>query len=417
MQFDVYVNENKVGTLTQSDITNFSFEYDASANEQVSLLMPVSQKRYDLQFLHPVFQVSLPEGALRREIEIAFGKRMDAYGDMSILAVIGTSLIGRLSVVPSGRPLPPCGVMDSESITAVLKHGASADTVSNFVARHAQTSGVSGGYLKVLAKLHKDGVRVTGKVGRYIIKYSDEDHPFLGMNEHLSMTVAKNAGIDVPDTILSDDGNVVLVKRFDITSNGGRLGFEDMCSLLAVQSGQKFMGSAEAIVKTIKNYASPDNKASSLSAFFRQYVCACLMRNGDAHLKNFGMLYSTDGDARISPCYDMVSMAAYAPFKNNGEVDDMMALTLSGTKRWPRNKQLAQLGVMCGLGPTESAKIIDEIASAIHLGMDQIRASIEENPAFAEVGGRMLSLWQQGVDSIGFAPPPVASLGLTSSSA
>jgi len=404
MQFDVYVNKDKVGTLVQSDITSFSFEYDKDAKEPISLLMPVSEKKFDMQFLHPIFQVSLPEGALRIEIERTIGKRMDAYGDMAVLAVVGAHLIGRLSVVPAGQPLPQGGVMDSESLSSMLVHGGDANTVSEFVAKHALTSGVSGGYQKVLAKLHKEGIRVTGKVGRYIVKYSDEDQPFLALNEHLSMTAARNAGLDVPETIVSNDGNVVLVKRFDVGPNGERFGFEDMISLLVVQSGQKFQGSAEAIIKKIKQCAAPVNKASSLSAFFRQYVCACLIRNGDAHLKNFGMIYSSAADARMSPCYDMVAMAAYAKFQNNGVADDMMALTLGGTKRWPKHKQLTQLGVMCGIGPAESARIIEEVASAVHAGMDQIKAAIDAHPAFEDVGNKMLSLWQQGIDSVGFVP-------------
>jgi len=116
------------------------------------------------------------------------------------------------------------------------------------------------------------------------------------------------------------------------------------------------------------------------------------------------MIYSSAADARMSPCYDMVAMAAYAKFQNNGVADDMMALTLGGTKRWPKHKQLTQLGVMCGIGPAESARIIEEVASAVHAGMDQIKAAIDAHPAFEDVGNKMLSLWQQGIDSVGFVP-------------
>ena len=51
------------------------------------------------------------------------------------------------------------------------------------------------------------------------------------------------------------------------------------------------------------------------------------MGNGDAHLKNFGLLYSepTQRDARLAPAYDIVNTTAYIP-------EDVLALDLVGNK-------------------------------------------------------------------------------------
>lgn len=51
------------------------------------------------------------------------------------------------------------------------------------------------------------------------------------------------------------------------------------------------------------------------------------MGNGDAHLKNFGVLYSdpVKFDTRLAPAYDIVNTTAYIP-------EDSLALDLSGNK-------------------------------------------------------------------------------------
>lgn len=54
---------------------------------------------------------------------------------------------------------------------------------------------------------------------------------------------------------------------------------------------------------------------------------SCIVGNGDAHLKNFGLLYSnpTKRDARLAPAYDIVNTTVYIP-------EDVLALDLTGNK-------------------------------------------------------------------------------------
>ena len=64
----------------------------------------------------------------------------------------------------------------------------------------------------------------------------------------------------------------------------------------------------------------------------------CALRNGDAHLKNFGIVYDNVlGEARLAPVYDLVTTSVYLP-------KDSLALTLNGSTRWPRAKELRKLG-------------------------------------------------------------------------
>jgi len=91
MKLDVYVNQALVGTLEQVEVNRFVFAYQANvtSSQVVSLLMPVRLESWVHSALHPVFQVSLPEGALKQLLTKKFAKHFDYFGDMALLSVVG----------------------------------------------------------------------------------------------------------------------------------------------------------------------------------------------------------------------------------------------------------------------------------------------------------------------------------------
>ena len=57
-------------------------------------------------------------------------------------------------------------------------------------------------------------------------------------------------------------------------------------------------------------------------------MLSVILRNGDAHLKNFGVLYASPLDpVTLAPVYDIVTTTAYLR-------KDVPALSLAGTKEW-----------------------------------------------------------------------------------
>jgi serine/threonine-protein kinase HipA len=56
-------------------------------------------------------------------------------------------------------------------------------------------------------------------------------------------------------------------------------------------------------------------------------VAIVLMGNGDAHLKNWSLIYRDPLRAELSPAYDFVSTVAYSQFRN-----DSLALNLDRSK-------------------------------------------------------------------------------------
>lgn len=117
----------------------------------------------------------------------------------------------------------------------------------------------------------------------------------------------------------------------------------------------------------------------------------CAIRNGDAHLKNFGIVYDDVlGEARLAPVYDLVTTTVYLP-------NDSMALTLNGSTRWPANKELQRFGeTRMGGAPAKVKQILGHIDEAICEITKEVHAYIKKNPSFAEIGDRMLKEWAAG---------------------
>jgi serine/threonine-protein kinase HipA len=236
--------------------------------------------------------------------------------------------------------------------------------------------------------------RATVTVSSYIVKSWGMDFPQLAANEYFCMTAAKRAGLSVPDFSLSENGGLFVMKRFDMTERGETLGFEDFCSLQALGTDRKYNSTYERVARTIKDFVSPEHLAVAREQFFATLVLSVMVRNGDAHLKNFGVLYRhPHGPVTLAPVYDIVTTTAYLQ-------SDVPALHLAGTKKWWPRKVLERFALQAlSLPQQKAAQIIDGVAEALIDTARLIPPYIREHPEFGEIGGRMLIIWREGVDA------------------
>jgi serine/threonine-protein kinase HipA len=86
-----------------------------------------------------------------------------------------------------------------------------------------------------------------------------------------------------------------------------------------------------------------------------------MVGNGDAHLKNYAMLYDDIEAMRLSPLYDVVNTQIYTPA-------DTLALKLGKSKDFPYRKRIVDFGK--ALGVKSGEEIVDEMA-------EQIREELE----------------------------------------
>jgi len=257
------------------------------------------------------------------------------------------------------------------------------------VDRYALRSGISGVQPKVL--LDAKGRGTLASTG-YIVKTWGAEYPHLAANEFLCMTAARRAGLPVPEFYLSENGGLFIMRRFDRNPDGVDLGFEDFCSLQAFGTAQKYTGSYERVAKSIHDFVHREHLQAAREQFFSSLVLSVMVRNGDAHLKNFGVLYpSPEGPVTMAPVYDVVTTTAYVR-------NDVPALTLEGTKKWwPRRVlerfALAHLSLPVG----RVREIIQRMADAVTDTRSLIVEHAAGHPEFRVVGEAMLTAWNDGV--------------------
>jgi serine/threonine-protein kinase HipA len=172
---------------------------------------------------------------------------------------------------------------------------------------------ISGVQVKLSLKLNRKArqLEVVPTGGQYILKPQVNEWPNIPENESLCMRIASNLGIDVPLSILTrlKDGTwAYIVKRFDRVK-GAKRHQEDFCQIL--QETDKYKGSCEQVAGKIKEISV--FPGLDLQLFFERLLFFYLIGNGDAHLKNFSVVYDDKGRPRLSPAYDIASSRLVIP--------------------------------------------------------------------------------------------------------
>ncbi len=342
----IFVENILAGNLEQEN-SEFIFTYNSNAekNSFISLTMPVRAKSFSSFKLLPIFEMNLPEGYLLSIIKRHFSK-MVGGDDFAILQLMANSVNGRVhykdnASLKNQEPLSLDDLVKSETKNLFVE----------LIKKFALQSPLSGVQPKVLAQVKN---KATLALDEYIVKAWGDDYPELALNEFLCMTAVQKAGICVPEFYLSKDEKLFIMKRFDLVTGKEPFGFEDFCVLQAKQRDDKYKGSYEQLAKSLKTFVSPHLQYSSLKQYFKMIVMNNLLENGDAHLKNFGVLYENINEIHLAPAYDIVCTSVY--IKN-----DTPALMLAGSRRWHNKEKLIAFGISaCSLTKKEALSLFDE---------------------------------------------------------
>ena len=369
------------GDLRQE--ARYAFNY--SAHEpmcEISLTMPVRAESYANGALLPIFEMNRPEGYLLYKIEEAFAKA-GGLDDMRLLDIVGDEQIGRLSYA---RPEERRAVRSHQiGLAEILRRQPTSELFDFLVATYFE-SGISGVQPKVLVP---DADRPSRTLGRetvvhaeLIVKSGGEEFPHLTQNEFMCMSAARVAGIETPRFWLSDDGGLFVVERFDL-NEGGALGFEDMAVLMNKTSRQKYEGSYENVAKAVRLYCAEADPLADLRRLFEYITFTVMVRNGDGHLKNFGLLYAHPGErqsVRLAPLYDVVTTSLYGatnPRRFITKYDRTLALSLRKSRNYPDLDTLLEFGRdHCGVAQPEV--VVERIGDALSATLKEHRGQVPE---------------------------------------
>jgi len=403
---NIFVNRQPVGTLVRDEPLN-RFAYDAGvpSSVAVSLLMPVTSEPYLAEratALHPVFDMSLPEGALREAVSNMFAKALPVFDDLALFQIVGRSLIGRLRCGESAADLDQ---VPAQNLKDLLQSRGTNELFAELLRRYAEYSGVAGIQPKVLVRdngslqsANMSPIETDSRITTHIVKSFDATkYPGLAANEFLCLKAGRAAGLTVARAELASDARVLAVERFDLKPDGTYQAFEDGCALDGRLSREKYEGSYEQLAGTLAGVLrGPEGTGLELAKFFRTLVLSIAVRNGDAHRKNFGVVYDdAAGHVSLAPAFDVITTTAYLR-------DDSLALTMDGTKRWPDAKRLERFGVRrCQLSAANAKGIIAEVRDAVAQVAGELEKFSDLDPTALETAEKMRTAWNDGIAALG----------------
>lgn len=385
-RLNVYTDQERLtlcGVLSKESVYAFTYTNEYSGPEQeVAIGLPYRARSYQGGDLFGIFSMNEPEGYLRLYIEDAMS-RAGIPNKLLFLLLSQDLQVGRVSYAHEYFSLPK---LKGEHLSAILGE-RSENYFEHLMARYALRSGLSGAQPKVLVPgLPEDdtGVGRWNKTTLYtpglIVKEAGAEYPGIALSEHFCMSVARRAGLNTPDFWLSDDANRFVISRFDRDEHDTPVGFEDMATLLGLTAAQKYQGSYEAILQVTQTYCG-NTKSATLDVFGR-IAASVLLKDGDAHMKNFGLVYAHPGaEIRPSPVYDIVCTTIYP------DLDRGLALKLNKSRTFATPPDLIAFAGRFGIESEIAADCVDRIESAI----DETLRQSAEDPRYANDPHRTLN--------------------------
>ena len=390
--FAVILYGRRVGTLVQKgDYLRFVVESDYVRDPR----RPVLGLRFEENLakpyssalrLPPWFSNLLPEGPLRRIV--ADAGHVSADREMEVISQVGHDLPGAVQIVPSDE-VSTDGSWEGD--VSPLPSGSQ---------RQPEPWRFSLAGVAVKLSMLRVGDRLTvpayGARGDWIVKLPDVLFPGVPQNEYAMAKFATAVGIDVPDVKLvhrdelpeipdrlwpGDEEWVYAIKRFDRAADERRtpIHIEDFAQVLDRYPNQKYAGNYETSAAFVyRGVHTPD-----LREFARRLVFMVLIGNGDAHLKNWSLIYPDRLTARLAPAYDLVTTFLYRD-PDDGPED--MALKLAGDRRFEKVSSTSfvrlerRLDDRLGRSDADLKSVVEETVQRAQQALPEILGLLEGRP-------------------------------------
>jgi serine/threonine-protein kinase HipA len=267
--------------------------------------LPISSGTFSGFNLNPplsVFNDALPDRWGRALL--LHGLTLSQRTDERLVALRGRNGLGCIEFIEQG--VTPAAPARTESLVAL---DSLLDAAEQFEAglpmddmhlRRLLAAGTTAGGARPKATVYDE----TGDwIAKFPSKVLDGRFDLIGL-EKASMDCARASGMPVPDTRILRVGTkkVITVRRFDLTSQGGRRHMISLSTLCKERPDFRVSGYDDLADAVRKHSVDP---ITDLAALFKQAVFNGLLGNTDDHLKNFSMLRGPTG-YRLSPAYDLL---------------------------------------------------------------------------------------------------------------
>lgn len=326
MRLNVYLNTygNRlfVGVLEEQNKRVF-FEYAPEfiqSNIPLSpFMLPLRQQvyedeKYTFDGLFGVFNDSLPDGwgclLLDRKLQKK-GLSYNSITPLQRLSLIGLNAMGALEYEPIteiDKEFVGDIVLDALSMEAgKILQGNSSDVLDELLSLNGSSGGARP---KIVALVSKDkqtlihGNLTQENYEPWLIKFNSSlDDKDIGAKEYIYSLMAKDAGIEMPDTFLfpsKDSGGHFGVKRFDRTTEG-KIHVHTACGLL--HASHRF--ASLDYTSLLKLTAILTKDVREVEKMVRLMIFNIKSGNKDDHSKNFSFMLTKDNVWKMTPAYDL----------------------------------------------------------------------------------------------------------------
>ena len=203
----------------------------------------------------------------------------------------------------------------------------------------------------------------------------------LPLIEWLGLSLARVIGLPTPQAALvrMPDGMppALLVERLDIREHADDprwLAMEDMCSVLDLETHDKYTGTIERVARATRALSSAPDE--DLRMLLRRVLFAWLIADGDMHLKNLALIKTAArGEAvfrsvRLAPVYDALTTRVFPGLEH-----DRMALKLGGKDERLRRADFMAFASLAGLRATDASSVIDDVLQRLSAALGAVNVS------------------------------------------
>lgn len=325
--------------------------------------------------LPPFFSNLLPEGPLKSFLAQEVGVSEEREG--FLLAHAGQDLPG--AVIAEWEE----GEEFLEGPTKADSEGAAAEAGTNDTALKFSLAGVQ---LKLSALEDERGLTIptSGEGGDWIVKLPLPAHASLPVVEWAMLEWAERAGFTVPPHKLVEvqevrnlpaqwpvqEGPALAVRRFDRPETGRRIHQEDFAQVLDVYPTSKGKYKS-ANYETLGRILLALIGSEGVKEYVRRLVFMVFSGNGDAHLKNWTLIYPDGRTPGLSPLYDQVFTRAFLE-------EDNLALKLGGERDFYRidKRAFRRFADRTGISPKEVLSTVEEAGARVRDAWSEARSDL-----------------------------------------
>jgi len=378
---DVYLNGRKAGCLFD-DNGEMSFAYlrdylDSNSHEPLSYSVPLRSEAFSHAEIEPFLSNLLPDDIIRTRLAAIL--QIPRENTFALLRAIGGDCAGAVSFLSEGQS-PDAGGCEEYRELSDEEAGRILGNLQKRpldVGEEGFRISGAGAQDKLIACIKEGRVLLplNGTPSTHIIKPAMAEYPNSVENEWFSMRLAAACGLDAAECDIATIGGrrCYVCTRYDreiVEGKVRRLHQEDFCQMLKVDPKRKYESiGGPGFAESFSLLRALQLPASDTLEFFDRAIFNFLVGNGDAHAKNFSVVYR-NGVPRLSPAYDIMSTTVYP------DVGRRMAMKVDGEYafKWMSRGKYVRMAGKSGISPRIAMREIDKVIRRTERNLPNVEA-------------------------------------------